>query len=189
MRLLSDRAEVLRACEVLFGAGQVVELRALECRSAGWRKPHTVAGYFNDWEKLASAAAGLDAARGLRDVEPGAARTAGAVREPRDGRGREGSAGERPGCDRAAVAADRLRPGAAAGDFGVGGGAHPGAAAGARDSGDLGETAVAGAGAGGFGEWGAFAVPGGSAPGSGPRGWARRRRAWRRSPGDSTTRG
>ncbi len=59
MRVLSDRAEILAACGALFAPGQVVELRALECVTQGWRRPHTVAGYFDDWNLLASAAAGL----------------------------------------------------------------------------------------------------------------------------------
>ena len=62
MRVLSDRSEILRACRELFAPGQVAEVRALGCVRSGWRRPHTVAGYFTDWELLVSAAAGLEAA-------------------------------------------------------------------------------------------------------------------------------
>ena len=59
-----DRHEILRACQVLFASGQVTELRALDAVTSDWRRPHTVSGYFDDWEKLAAAAAGIRA-RGI----------------------------------------------------------------------------------------------------------------------------
>jgi hypothetical protein len=59
-----DRDEILRACQALFAPGQVVELRALDAVTREWRRPHTVSGYFDDWEKLAAAATGIRA-RGI----------------------------------------------------------------------------------------------------------------------------
>lgn len=59
-----DRNEILRACQVLFTSGQVVELRALDAVTREWRRPHTASGYFNDWEKLAAAAVTIQA-RGI----------------------------------------------------------------------------------------------------------------------------
>jgi hypothetical protein len=56
-----DRSEILRTCQALFAPGQVVELRALDAVTREWRRPHTVSGYFDDWEKLAAAATGLRA--------------------------------------------------------------------------------------------------------------------------------
>ena len=51
----------------------MLELRALDAVTPGWRRPHTVAGYFDDWAKLAAAAAQLQA-RGvyitLNPVQP-----------------------------------------------------------------------------------------------------------------------
>jgi hypothetical protein len=61
MRGLGDRDEILRACAALFAPGQVVELRALDAVTPKWPRPHTVAGYFDDWDRLASAAATLSA--------------------------------------------------------------------------------------------------------------------------------
>ena len=59
-----DRNEILRACQVLFAPGQVAELRALDAVTREWRRPHTVSGYFDDWEKLAVAAMTIQA-RGI----------------------------------------------------------------------------------------------------------------------------
>lgn len=59
-----DRNEVLRACQALFAPGQVVELRALDAVTKEWRRPHTISGYFDDWEKLAAAATTIQA-RGI----------------------------------------------------------------------------------------------------------------------------
>jgi hypothetical protein len=71
--LAADRAEILRACQLLAEPGQVCELRALDAVTPGWRRPHTVAGYFDDPAKLAAAAAGIQA-RGvymtLNPVQP-----------------------------------------------------------------------------------------------------------------------
>ncbi len=59
--IAADRAEILRACQVLSEPGQVIELRALDAVTPAWRRPHTVAGYFDDCAKLAVAAAQLQA--------------------------------------------------------------------------------------------------------------------------------
>jgi len=59
-----DRNEILKACQALFAPGQVAELRALDAVTKEWRRPHTVSGYFDDWEKLATAATGIQA-RGI----------------------------------------------------------------------------------------------------------------------------
>jgi hypothetical protein len=71
--IAADRAEILRALQALAEPGQVIELRALDAVTPGWRRPHTVAGYFDDWTRLAAAAARLDA-RGvyatLNPVQP-----------------------------------------------------------------------------------------------------------------------
>ena len=57
----ADRAAILRACQLLGAPGQVLELRALDAVTPNWRRPHTVAGYFDDWTRLAAAAAQLQA--------------------------------------------------------------------------------------------------------------------------------
>jgi len=62
--LRHDRDEILRTCQALFAPGQVAELRALDAVTREWRRPHTISGYFDDWEKLAAAAAGIRA-RGI----------------------------------------------------------------------------------------------------------------------------
>jgi hypothetical protein len=59
--LQPDRSEILRTCQALFAPGQVAELRALDAVTREWRRPHTVSGYFDDWEKLAAAATGIRA--------------------------------------------------------------------------------------------------------------------------------
>lgn len=56
-----DRSEILKSCQALFAPGQVAELRALDAVTREWRRPHTVSGYFDDWEKLAAAATGIRA--------------------------------------------------------------------------------------------------------------------------------
>ena len=56
-----DRNEILRVCQVLFAPGQVAELRALDAVTREWRRPHTVSGYFDDWEKLAATAMTIQA--------------------------------------------------------------------------------------------------------------------------------
>jgi hypothetical protein len=60
----NDRAAILKACGLLFEPGQVIEVRGLDAVTRAWRKPHTVSGYFDDWEKLADAAVNLQA-RGI----------------------------------------------------------------------------------------------------------------------------
>lgn len=59
--LAHDRDEICRTCELLFAPGQVAELRALDAVTKAWRRPHTVSGYFNNWEKLAAAAMNIQA--------------------------------------------------------------------------------------------------------------------------------
>ena len=71
--IAADRAEILRACQLLAEPGQVIELRALDAVTSSWRRPHTVAGYFDDPARLVAAAAALQA-RGvyvtLNPVQP-----------------------------------------------------------------------------------------------------------------------
>jgi len=62
--LRHDRDEILRTCQALFAPGQVAELRALDAVTREWRRPHTVSGYFDDWDKLAAAALDIRA-RGI----------------------------------------------------------------------------------------------------------------------------
>ncbi len=52
-------AEVKRALRVLKAPGDVVELRALGVSERSYRAPHTVSGYFDDFDKLAAEAARL----------------------------------------------------------------------------------------------------------------------------------
>ena len=59
--LAADRAEIERALQLLGAPGQVFELRALEAVTPAWRRPHVVAGYFDDPLKLAAEAAKLQA--------------------------------------------------------------------------------------------------------------------------------
>ncbi len=51
-----DPAEIRRALDLLLQPGQVTELRALEVTTPEYRRPHTVSGYFDDPDALASAA-------------------------------------------------------------------------------------------------------------------------------------
>jgi hypothetical protein len=62
--LRHDRDEILRTCQALFAPGQVAELRALDAVTREWRRPHTVSGYFDDWERLAAVAMSIQA-RGI----------------------------------------------------------------------------------------------------------------------------
>jgi hypothetical protein len=57
-----DTAEIVRACGLIFEPGQVTELRALEATVGGDRFAQTYSGYFNDWDKLATAAASIQTA-------------------------------------------------------------------------------------------------------------------------------
>jgi hypothetical protein len=50
-------AELQRALTMFFEPGQVTELRALEVSTPTMRRPHTVSGYFDDLEALATEAA------------------------------------------------------------------------------------------------------------------------------------
>ena len=51
-RLTTDPAEVHRALTLLLQPGQVTELRALDVSTPSYRRPHTVAGYFDDVDAL-----------------------------------------------------------------------------------------------------------------------------------------
>jgi hypothetical protein len=59
--LAADRTEIQHALQLLGEPGQVFELRALEAVTPGWRRPHVVAGYFDDPVKLAAEAARIQA--------------------------------------------------------------------------------------------------------------------------------
>ena len=59
-----DRNEILRAVRRIAAPGQVVELRALNVTAAG-RRPYTLSGYFDDFERLAAAAAQIRGAQGV----------------------------------------------------------------------------------------------------------------------------
>lgn len=63
-RLAADQAEIRRALGVLFQPGDVVELRVLDAATPGDRRPHVESGYFDDWDKLTQAAAGIPKAKG-----------------------------------------------------------------------------------------------------------------------------
>lgn len=52
----ADQPEIRRACKLLFRQGDVIELRALDVRQSQASKPHVVAGYFCDVERLANEA-------------------------------------------------------------------------------------------------------------------------------------
>jgi hypothetical protein len=60
-----DKAKILQALRYYLRDGQPVELRVLHARTPSYRVPHTVSGYFDDPEKLANAAIGLDGAPGV----------------------------------------------------------------------------------------------------------------------------
>lgn len=55
--LKADTAEILRFVNLLAEPGQIIELRLLNVQSSGQGFPHTLSGYFNDYRKLAEAAA------------------------------------------------------------------------------------------------------------------------------------
>ena len=57
-------AEIVRTCELLFPPGAVTELRILGARTDTYRAPHTEAGYFDDWRKLAEATWSIPRATG-----------------------------------------------------------------------------------------------------------------------------
>jgi hypothetical protein len=61
----ADAAAILAALRLILEPGQVTELRALDAVTAADRRPHVEAGYFDDPEKLASAAAGITHAKGI----------------------------------------------------------------------------------------------------------------------------
>lgn len=65
-RYAVDQAEIRRAVQLLSTPGQVVEVRALNATSAGWRAPHTISGYFSDAELLTKAVAStITGAKGI----------------------------------------------------------------------------------------------------------------------------
>lgn len=53
----ADIDEIRRALALLFEPGQVVELRALNVATPNYKAPHTVSGYYTDFEALAKDAA------------------------------------------------------------------------------------------------------------------------------------
>jgi hypothetical protein len=59
MDLPADKNEIKRALTLLTEPGQVVELRSLNVSTPAYRAPHTVSGYFTDWNLLADAAANV----------------------------------------------------------------------------------------------------------------------------------
>ena len=66
MSLQIDKAEIVRAMTLLYPPGSVVELRALDAMTAGYRgAPHTVSGYFNDFEKMAACVPSIQRACGI----------------------------------------------------------------------------------------------------------------------------
>ena len=61
-----DREEIVRSLAVLLAPGQVAELRALDVATEQYRRSHVVSGYYDDVEKLATAAAKVSpVARGV----------------------------------------------------------------------------------------------------------------------------
>src|SRR5262245_57024451 len=63
--LIADKAEISKAVRLLSQAGDVRELRALDAITPRDRRPHTESGYFDDAEKLATAAAAIQSAGGI----------------------------------------------------------------------------------------------------------------------------
>jgi hypothetical protein len=55
--LKADPAEIRRTLEMFFESGQVTELRALDVSTSRIRRPHTVSGYFDELDALATEAA------------------------------------------------------------------------------------------------------------------------------------
>ncbi|MFL5591047.1 MAG: hypothetical protein ACJ8DI_25815 [Ktedonobacteraceae bacterium] len=65
IKKIIDLAEVRRMLEVLIASSQVVELRALHAITREYNRPHTVSGYFNDANALASSLKSITDARGI----------------------------------------------------------------------------------------------------------------------------
>jgi hypothetical protein len=61
----SDTESILYALRLILATGQVTELRALDAVTGTDRRPHVEAGYFDDQEKLARAAANISHAKGI----------------------------------------------------------------------------------------------------------------------------
>jgi len=60
-----DRDEIIRAVHLLHDPGDVIEVRCLDARTVTDRRPHALAGYFDDFEKLADAVACITSAKGV----------------------------------------------------------------------------------------------------------------------------
>jgi len=60
-----DPKAIAEAINLIVGPGRVTELRALEAKTADDRYPHTVSGYFDDPDKLASAVGNIVSAKGV----------------------------------------------------------------------------------------------------------------------------
>ena len=61
----NDPKRIVQGLRAIIVPRQVTELRALNVRTAEYRAPHTVSGYFNDIDALAEAAAAIDIATGI----------------------------------------------------------------------------------------------------------------------------
>jgi hypothetical protein len=57
----ADPTGIRRTLAMFFDAGQVTELRALDVSTPRYRRPHTVSGYFDDFDTLATEAAKVSA--------------------------------------------------------------------------------------------------------------------------------
>ena len=83
---LGDNAAIIEALSLILQPGQVTELRALDVSTASYRQPHTVSGYFTDWQALADAASRITSAKAIyfvpNEVNPALlARAANRVRD------------------------------------------------------------------------------------------------------------
>lgn len=59
------KGEILESLKYFLEPGQVTELRALDVTTTRYKRPHVVSGYFNNIEKLASAASSITTARSI----------------------------------------------------------------------------------------------------------------------------
>jgi hypothetical protein len=60
-----DLDEVRRALSVMLEPGQVTELRGLNARLTGDRRPSTISGYFDNHERLVEALANIESSDGI----------------------------------------------------------------------------------------------------------------------------
>jgi hypothetical protein len=60
-----DTTEIVRSLRTILEPGQVTEVRALEATTAGYGRPRTISGYFNDPEQIAKALNVLTGAKGI----------------------------------------------------------------------------------------------------------------------------